>query len=64
MCDAELKYTELQEALRKEIESCFGVLQAHFQILRKESHYWDEKLIVRVSDVCVTMHNMLVVRMN
>lgn len=63
MCESESRYTKLQEALRKDIERCFGVLQARFQILRKENHYWEDSFIVRISGVCVTLHNMMV-RMN
>lgn len=35
-------------------------MQARFQILQKESNYWDRKFIVRVSGACVTLHNTLV----
>ena len=34
------KYTEAQEALRKDIERAFGVLQGRFHILRRESFLW------------------------
>lgn len=60
LCESESRYTTLQEALRKDIERCFGVLQAKFETFCKESHYWDNKFIFRVSGVCFTFHNMVV----
>eukprot|EP00171_Calliarthron_tuberculosum_P002978 IDg2978t1 len=59
----ESRYTKLQEALRKDIERAFGVLQARFQVLRRESFLWCKNDVVAVSETCVILHNMLV-RMN
>ena len=61
--DAESKYTKLQEGVRKDIERCFGVLQARFFILRRESYQWYKDDIINISYSCVILHNMLV-RMN
>lgn len=63
LCKSETRYTKLQEALRMDIERYFGVLQAIFQILRKERHYWDDSFILSIRGVRVTLRNMLV-RMN
>lgn len=41
------------------MERSFSVLQAQFQVLWKQSQYWDDKFGVRISEVCVTFHNML-----
>lgn len=60
ICDADSKYIKLQEALRKNIQRCFGVSQAPLHIFCKDIHYWDEKYIVCVSGVWVTLYNMLV----
>lgn len=45
--DNEQKYTTYQDAIRKGIDRCFGVLQDHFNILRIYSHYWNVRDIVR-----------------
>lgn len=42
-------YSKRQEAIRKDIKRCFGVLQARFRVLRQESALWDITYIVRVS---------------
>lgn len=51
---------ELQEAFRKDSEHIFGDLQSRFHKMRKESHAWNEKFIVWLSGVQLTLHNMLV----
>lgn len=61
--EQESPYTKVQEALRKDIERAFGVLQARFNVLRKESYLWRKKEVLAVSRTCVILHNMLV-RMN
>lgn len=53
-------YTKKQEARRKDIERCFGVLQSRFQILRRENMRWDKREIVRISETCVILHNILI----
>lgn len=56
----EKQYKKIQEALRKNIESAFGVIQARFEVMRKESFIWYKKNVAKVSKVCVIIHYMLV----
>lgn len=57
---AEKLYTNVQEALRKDIERCFGVLQARFNVLRQENKMWYLESIVTQSQACVILHNLIV----
>lgn len=56
----ERTFTKNQEAIRKDIERCFGVLQARFGVLRRENRRWDVNEVVGISNACVVLHNMLV----
>lgn len=38
----------------------FKVAQAHFEIMRRENSKWDVQKIVRITDVRVIAHNMLI----
>ena len=58
--EKEKLYTTLHEAVRKEVERFFGVIQGRFQFLRRERHEFELTDIVLVSEVCVIIHNMLV----
>lgn len=58
--DQEQVYTKRQEAIRKDIERCFGVIQARFEVLRRENRRWVKGDIVRTSEVCAILHNMLI----
>lgn len=42
----EVAYSKRQEAKRKYIERFFIVMQAQFQIFRKDTEYWDPEHIV------------------
>ena len=54
-------YTEWQEAVRKDIERAFGILQRKFHILVKAIEYWFLGDIADIVYCCVTLHNMMVV---
>lgn len=58
--EAERTYNARQEAVRKDIESFFGVLQSRFEILRREKRRWDVQDIVRISETAVLCHSILV----
>lgn len=60
MNEREKVYTKRQEAIRKDIERCFGVLQSRFEVLRRENRRWTKGDVVRTSEVCAIIHNMLV----
>jgi Plant transposon protein len=54
----EKKFTEWQEACRKDIERAFGVLQGRWQCMQRPFHQLDPKLIgIRVA-ACLILHNM------
>jgi len=56
----EKKYALHQEAVRKDIKRCFGVLVQHFKILQQPIHYWYLEDSVKILKCCVILHNMTV----
>jgi Plant transposon protein len=56
----ERHYTSRQESVRKDIERCFGVLQARFNVLRVERKMWYKEDVIKEGMACVILHNMLV----
>ena len=56
----ERKYSRNQEALWKDLERFFGVIRSKFEILRPEMRGWDVEDVVKISQICVIMHNMIV----
>ncbi|XP_074293680.1 uncharacterized protein LOC141620807 [Silene latifolia] len=49
-----------QEAVRKDVERAFGVLQARFAFIKKPSLVWDPNLMGKIIMACIIMHNMIV----
>ena len=58
--DEEQIYTNAQEAVRKDTERAFSVIQTRFKILQKESFYWYERDIMNMNFACIILHNMIV----
>lgn len=52
-------YFVRQESIRENIERCFGILNARFEIMR-ENLRWDELEVVWISNVYDIFNNMLV----
>jgi hypothetical protein len=50
----------IQEAVRKDVERAFGVLQARFTIVKTPTRLWKQKDIKRVMMTCIILHNMIV----
>ncbi|GJY90493.1 putative nuclease HARBI1 [Tanacetum coccineum] len=48
------------EAVRKDVERAFGVLQARFAFLRHPCLIWDYEQMGQIMIACVIMHNMIV----
>ena len=55
-----IRYSTWQEATRKDIERCFGVLQRKFAFLAKPVELWFIEEISNAVYACIIMHNMMV----
>ena len=53
-------FAKAQEACRKDIERAFGVLQAHFAIVRGPARYWDLETLGEIMTACIILHNMII----
>jgi hypothetical protein len=52
-------YATKQEAIRKDIERCFGLLQSKWYIVVKPSRRWRTSFMVKIMRCCVILHNMI-----
>jgi hypothetical protein len=52
-------FAERQEAVRKDVERCFGVLQARFAIIRNPCRHWSMAIISDIMFTCCILHNMI-----
>lgn len=53
-------FAKVQEAVRKDVERVFGVLQARFAIVKGPAHMWKPKDLAQVMKTCIILHNMIV----
>ena len=53
-------FCQAQEAVRKDVERAFGVLQSRFAIVRGPAHFWDKETLREIMTACIIMHNMIV----
>uniref|UniRef100_A0A0D3ACM1 Myb-like domain-containing protein n=1 Tax=Brassica oleracea var. oleracea TaxID=109376 RepID=A0A0D3ACM1_BRAOL len=53
-------FAQHQEAVRKDVERAFGVLQSRFVIAKNPSLFWDKIKIGRIMRACIILHNMIV----
>uniref|UniRef100_A0A0D3BKW9 Zinc finger GRF-type domain-containing protein n=1 Tax=Brassica oleracea var. oleracea TaxID=109376 RepID=A0A0D3BKW9_BRAOL len=53
-------FSKTQEAVRKDVERAFGVLQARFPVVRNPSNLWDKHKIGNIMRACIILHNMIV----
>lgn len=53
-------YARLQEAVRKDVERAFGVLQARFAMLKNPCRLWDRQTIITFWTACIILHNMII----
>jgi hypothetical protein len=58
--EAKQLFTKMQEAIRKDVERGFGVLQLRFAITKYPSRKWTSEKICTILKACVIMHNMIV----
>ena len=57
---AQKAFAAAQEAVWKDVERAFGVLQGRFHILSRPSNLWLERDMAAVIHCCVILHNMCV----
>ncbi|KAI7943845.1 hypothetical protein MJO28_011373 [Puccinia striiformis f. sp. tritici] len=53
-------FAKMQEALRKDVERGFGVLQARFAIVAQPARGWNRQKLNRIMKTCIILHNMIV----
>ncbi|XP_033132443.1 uncharacterized protein LOC117127146 [Brassica rapa] len=53
-------FAQRQEAVRKDVERAFGVLQARFAIVKNPALCWDKVKIGKIMRACIVLHNMIV----
>ena len=53
-------FATYQEAVRKDVERAFGVLQARFAIIKYPVLMWDKIKIGKIMRTCIILHNMIV----
>ena len=52
-------FAKRQEAVRKDVERCFGVLQARFAIIKNMCRHWSMEVIADIMFACCILHNMI-----
>ena len=50
----------MQESVRKDVERCFGVLQARFRILSLPCKLWCKDAMHSIMKACIILHNMII----
>ncbi|CAL9018669.1 unnamed protein product, partial [Prunus brigantina] len=53
-------YAAYQEGYRKDVERCFGILQAWWAIIRGAARLFDEEVLRSIMMTCIILHNMIV----
>uniref|UniRef100_A0A0D3BBA4 DDE Tnp4 domain-containing protein n=1 Tax=Brassica oleracea var. oleracea TaxID=109376 RepID=A0A0D3BBA4_BRAOL len=53
-------FAQRQEAVRKDVERAFGVLQARFAIVKNPALFWEKAKIGKIMRACIILHNMIV----
>ena len=55
-----LKFKQMQEAARKDVERAFGVLQSRWAIVRGPARFWYKSKLAEIMYTCIILHNMIV----
>uniref|UniRef100_H3G7G5 DDE Tnp4 domain-containing protein n=1 Tax=Phytophthora ramorum TaxID=164328 RepID=H3G7G5_PHYRM len=53
-------FVKRQEACRKDVERCFGVLQAPWRIIDTPCRLWRVDAMAQVMHACIILHNMII----
>ncbi|CAL8162570.1 unnamed protein product [Prunus armeniaca] len=53
-------FATYQEGYRKDVERCFGILQARWAIIRGVTCMFDEEVLRSIMMTCIILHNMIV----
>ncbi|CAL8168988.1 unnamed protein product [Prunus armeniaca] len=53
-------FASYQEGYRKDVERCFGRLQARWLIIQGAAHMFDEEVLRSIMMTCIIFHNMIV----
>lgn len=53
-------FSKKQEGYRKDVERCFGILQARFSILRGGARLFKKETLRSIMMTCIILHNMIV----
>jgi hypothetical protein len=53
-------FTRAQEALRKDVERIFEVLQSLFAMVRGPARWWSKEDLWFIMQACVILHNMII----
>ena len=53
-------FARYQEGYRKDVERCFGILQARWAIIRGAARLFDEEVLRSIMMTCIILHNMIV----
>ncbi|KAI5329403.1 hypothetical protein L3X38_028800 [Prunus dulcis] len=58
--EKERSFASFQEGYRKDVERCFGILQARWAIIRGAARMLDEEVLRSIMMTCIILHNMIV----
>ncbi|KAI5318471.1 hypothetical protein L3X38_038179 [Prunus dulcis] len=58
--EKERSFAFFQEGYRKDVERCFGILQARWAIIRGAARMLDEEVLRSIMMTCIILHNMIV----
>ena len=56
----ETYFARYQGGYRKDVERCFGILQARWAIIRGAARLFDEEVLRSIMMTCIILHNMIV----
>ncbi|KAM1073528.1 hypothetical protein ACFXTH_018595 [Malus domestica] len=58
--EKEKHFAKCQEGCRKDVERCFGILQARWAIIRAAARMFDVEALRSIMMTCIILHNMIV----